>query len=47
MAPAYKLTYFNSKGLAEPSRYILAYAGVEFEDIRIEKQDWEPIKKSN
>nr|QWV59561.1 glutathione S-transferase sigma 4 [Lasioderma serricorne] len=32
----YKLTYFNITGLAESIRYIFSYAGVEFEDDRIE-----------
>eukprot|EP01116_Phalansterium_solitarium_P018241 TRINITY_DN476_c0_g2_i1.p1 TRINITY_DN476_c0_g2~~TRINITY_DN476_c0_g2_i1.p1 ORF type:complete len:223 (-),score=65.98 TRINITY_DN476_c0_g2_i1:194-823(-) len=32
-----RLTYFNGRGLAEDVRLVLAYAGVEYEDIRIEK----------
>lgn len=39
MAPQnsqYKLLYFNLRGLSEPVRYIFAYAGVEYEDERIE-----------
>jgi hypothetical protein len=30
----YKLTYFNLRGLAEMSRLLFAYAGVEYEDFR-------------
>nr|QST14961.1 GSTsigma1b protein [Diaphanosoma celebensis] len=35
--PAYKLYYFNLRGRAELARLILAYAGVEYEDIRFER----------
>ena len=31
-----KLVYFNVKGRAETARLILAHAGVEYEDKRIE-----------
>jgi hypothetical protein len=44
MAPTYKLTYFNVKGLGEPIRCRLSYGGVEFEDHRVEKEDWPQIK---
>jgi hypothetical protein len=44
MAPVYKLTYFNVKALAEPIRFLLSYGGVEFEDIRIEKEQWPQLK---
>jgi len=40
----YKLTYFNSRGLAEPIRWILSLAGVPFEDVRIEKEQWPELK---
>lgn len=29
-----KISYFNARGLAEPTRWILSHAGVDFEDIR-------------
>ena len=42
--PDYKLTYFNVKGVSEPIRYLFAFAGVDFEDDRIEKENWPKIK---
>ncbi|XP_036381790.1 hematopoietic prostaglandin D synthase-like [Megalops cyprinoides] len=42
----YKLTYFNMRGRAELSRYILAYAGIPFKDQRVEWKDWPSIKPS-
>nr|QUF59418.1 glutathione S-transferase GSTS12/13-3 [Brachionus angularis] len=38
--PNYKLTYFNSRGRAELTRLIFAAAGVEFEDVRYELNEW-------
>ncbi|KAI4484115.1 hypothetical protein M0804_007571 [Polistes exclamans] len=38
--PSYKLTYFAGKGLAEAIRFIFSYAGVEFEDITFDSNDW-------
>eukprot|EP00091_Calanus_sinicus_P010593 TRINITY_DN2451_c0_g1_i2.p1 TRINITY_DN2451_c0_g1~~TRINITY_DN2451_c0_g1_i2.p1 ORF type:complete len:253 (-),score=137.47 TRINITY_DN2451_c0_g1_i2:77-736(-) len=40
-----KLTYFNLKGRAELARLILAQAEVEYEDCRIEKEEWAELKK--
>jgi len=36
----YKLTYFSGRGRAEIMRLIFAQAGVEYEDIRIEREKW-------
>jgi len=45
MAPSgIKLTYFNARGRAEPARLILAQAGIEYEDIRIEREEWAALK---
>ncbi|XP_064795241.1 hematopoietic prostaglandin D synthase-like isoform X4 [Oncorhynchus masou masou] len=43
---SYKLTYFNMRGRAELPRYIFAYAGIAFEDRRVEWRDWPSIKKT-
>uniref|UniRef100_A0A069DPE0 glutathione transferase n=1 Tax=Panstrongylus megistus TaxID=65343 RepID=A0A069DPE0_9HEMI len=40
----YKLTYFNLKGIGEPIRMILTYAGKDFDDIRIEREHWVQLK---
>jgi glutathione S-transferase len=49
MAPTYKLIYFNVKALGEPIRFLLSYGGLEFEDYRLEKEQWPQLKpcKSN
>lgn len=41
----YKLLYFDIPGRAEHIRYIFAYAGVEYEDFRFQKDQWPEIKK--
>ena len=41
-----KLIYFNGRGRGEPARLILAQAGVEYEDERIEFEDWAALKPS-
>ena len=43
--PSYKLTYFNARARAELARIIFTVAGVEFEDERIEMEDW-PARKA-
>jgi len=38
----YKMYYFNARGRAEPTRLVLAAAGVKFEDIRFkDRDDWQ------
>ena len=46
MAPKIKLVYFNAEGRAELTRLILAQAGVEYEDVRIKREDWPAMKPS-
>lgn len=50
MATSYKLTYFNLRARAEPTRLVFAYAGVDYEDIRYSfenpAEEWLPVKKS-
>jgi glutathione S-transferase len=46
MAPNYKLVYFDFRGKGEPLRWIFAYAGVKFDDHRINYQDWPSLKAS-
>lgn len=44
MAPAYKLTYFDARGLAESIRFLLSYGNIEFEDVRVDFKDWAQLK---
>ena len=37
---SYKLTYFNARGRAELTRLILAQAGVEYTDERLNYEEW-------
>jgi len=41
MVQKFKLIYFNGKWLGEPIRYILSYAGEDFEDVRLDWNEWE------
>lgn len=40
----YKLTYFNVRGLAEPIRFLLSYMDIDFEDVRVDKEQWPSVK---
>ena len=42
--PTYKLYYFNLKARAELIRWIFAQAGVKYEDIRLDKEQWAKMK---
>ena len=44
MATTYKLSYFNFKGMGELPRYVLAQAGVAFENNRVTKEQWPQLK---
>ncbi|GLH05565.1 Glutathione S-transferase [Gryllus bimaculatus] len=46
MASKPKLTYLNIRGFAEPIRYLLAYANIEYEDRRINPVDFPQEKLS-
>lgn len=42
--PSYKVIYFNVKALAEPLRYLLSYGNIDFEDIRVSREEWPTLK---
>lgn len=44
MAPKYRLTYFPAKALGEPMRLLMAYGKIDFEDVRINFEDWPALK---
>ncbi|KAL9962462.1 hypothetical protein ACROYT_G031567 [Oculina patagonica] len=50
MATTYKLTYFDLRARAEPTRLVFAYAGVDYEDVRISwenrAEEWIPFQNS-
>lgn len=43
---SYKLIYFPVTALAEPIRFLLNYADIEFEDERFDRNDWPKLKPS-
>lgn len=43
---SYTLFYFNVKALAEPLRYLFAYGGLEYEDVRVTRDEWPALKPS-
>ncbi|KAG5864165.1 Glutathione S-transferase, partial [Gonioctena quinquepunctata] len=44
MAPSYKVHYFDITGRAEPIRMLLSYGGLDFEDVRVSKENWPKVK---
>ncbi len=38
--PSYKLIYFQTRGRGETARLIFKQAGVEFEDVRLSRDEW-------
>ncbi|XP_055917562.1 glutathione S-transferase [Eupeodes corollae] len=40
----YTLFYFNVKALAEPLRYLFAHGGIEYEDVRVTRDEWPALK---
>ena len=47
MMSSYKLYYFNFRGSAESSRIVFAQAGVKYEDIRFETEQWDKKYKES
>ena len=43
--PQYKIIYFNGRGRAEIARWIFKVAGVDFEDVRYEQEEWKSVKE--
>lgn len=41
---SYTLFYFNVKALAEPLRYLFAYGALEYEDVRVTRDEWPALK---
>ncbi len=42
--PSYRLTYFDEQGRAELIRMIFRFSNVEFEDVRIQDEEWEKLR---
>ena len=40
----YRLIYFNIRARAEIARFIFAHAGVEYEDVRTNQEEWSKLK---
>lgn len=42
--PTYKLTYFDTRGLAEPIRLAFHYGGIPFIDNQVKRAAWDNVK---
>jgi len=42
--PTFKLYYFNLRAMAETTRFLFAYGGIAYEDIRVTWEEWPKIK---
>ena len=42
--PTYRISYFPGRGRAEVMRLLFAQAGVEYEDRRLEGDEWQALK---
>ena len=40
MSVKYKFTYFDGTGRGEVCRYLFAFAGVDYDEVRITIPDW-------
>lgn len=45
--PSYKLVYFNGRGRAELNRLLFVQAGVAYEDVRCEREEWPKYKAAS
>lgn len=43
----YKLYYFDARGRAELSRMLFALAHIDYEDIRVEPDEWAKLKQGD
>ncbi|GLG96501.1 Glutathione S-transferase alpha-4, putative [Gryllus bimaculatus] len=46
MAPQYKFTYFDFRALGEFIRFLFKYGDIDFEDNRLDPNEWPKLKPS-
>ncbi|XP_066289584.1 glutathione S-transferase 1-like isoform X2 [Branchiostoma lanceolatum] len=42
--PNYKLIYFEARGRAEPARLLFAAGGLQYDDVRLTREQWKELK---